>query len=206
MDAQYFNDQLMKGLFREIYPVIADWVIARSGISSGRCLDLGGGPGMLAVRLAQASDLEVVVVDPMSDCVRLAKENSDQHQCAERVSAVIGRAEELAFADNSIDLVVSRGSIYFWDDQRQGLAEIFRVLRPGGWAFVGGGFGNAELRDKILAAKADDLKWNQDRAARNAKNPPAHFKELLSGLGIDACVEVDDRGTWIVLTKRGDPR
>ena len=33
-----------------------------------------------------------------------------------------------------MDLVVSRGSIYFWEDQGRGLLEILRVLRPGGLA------------------------------------------------------------------------
>jgi len=41
----------------------------------------------------------------------------------------------------SVDLVFSRGSIFFWDDPAQGLQEVYRVLRPGGEAMIGGGRG-----------------------------------------------------------------
>jgi len=48
----------------------------------------------------------------------------------------------MPFPDNSVDLVVSHGSIFFWDDQVKGLQEIYRVLRPGGRAMIGGGAGS----------------------------------------------------------------
>jgi SAM-dependent methyltransferase len=44
--------------------------------------------------------------------------------------------------DASVDLVVSRGSVFFWDDPAQGIREAHRVLRPGGWAMIGGGLGS----------------------------------------------------------------
>jgi len=49
----------------------------------------------------------------------------------------------MPFPDNSVDLVVSHGSIFFWDDQVKGLQEVYRVLRPGGKAMIGGGVGSA---------------------------------------------------------------
>lgn len=201
MNAKRYNEQTMKGLFRKIYPVIAEQAIARTGIRSGLCIDLGGGPGMLGIRVAQASELQVVIVDPNADCVDLARGNIADHGLEQRVTARIGRAEALDWPDASVDLVVSRGSIYFWQDQSQGLRQIFRVLRPGGWAYVGGGFGTRELRDEILAKKADDTQWNSDRSERGRKHPPEHFRALLTELAIDGKVDSGDEGMWIVFTK-----
>jgi ubiquinone/menaquinone biosynthesis C-methylase UbiE len=201
MNAQRYNEQTMKGLFRKIYPVIAQQIIARTGIRAGLCIDLGGGPGMLGVRLAQASQLWVEIVDPLAECVELARENIAEHKLQHRVGASAGRAEEIAFPEASVDLVASRGSVYFWEDQRQGLREIFRVLRPGGWACVGGGFGNKELRDEILAAKADDVEWNRQRRERGDRHPPEHFRALLAELGIAGEVESGERGMWMVFQK-----
>ena len=201
MDARKYNERTMKGLFRKIYPVIAEQAIARTGIRSGLCIDLGGGPGMLGICVAEASDLHVVIVDPLPECIELAGENIAERQLAQRVTAQVGRAEALAFPDGSVDLVVSRGSIYFWDDQGRGLGEIFRVLRPGGWAFVGGGFGTRELRDEILAEKADDGDWNKARKERGAKHPPEHFRVLLTEIDIDGVVDSGDEGMWIVFKK-----
>ena len=130
-DAAHFNEKMMKGVFAKIYPVIAEDLLDRCGIRSGLCLDLGGGPGMLAVRIAEISDLQVIVVDPVAECIELAEENAAEHGQCGQVTAQLGHAEKLDFADNSVDLVVSRGSVYFWDDQAAGLREIYRVLRPG---------------------------------------------------------------------------
>lgn len=203
LTARRYNQQAMKGLFRKIYPVIARQVLARTGVRAGLCIDLGGGPGMLGVRLAQASALDVVIVDPSDECVALAQGNIAEHGVADRVTARVGRAEALPFADGTADLVVSRGSIYFWDDQRQGLREILRVLRPGGWAMVGGGFGNRELREEILAAKAADPDWQRQRSERGQRFPPEHFRALIAELGIAGEVESGDEGTWILFCKPG---
>jgi ubiquinone/menaquinone biosynthesis C-methylase UbiE/ribosomal protein S18 acetylase RimI-like enzyme len=201
MNARQYNERTMKGLFRKIYPVIAEQAITRTGIRAGLCIDLGGGPGMLGICVGQASDLRVVIVDPLPECIELACENIAEHGLGHRVAAQGGQAEALPFADCSIDLVVSRGSIYFWHDQRRGLREVFRVLRPGGWAYIGGGFGNKELRDEILAEKANDADWNRQRAERGSKHPPEHFRALLTELAIDGEVETGDEGMWIVFRK-----
>jgi len=200
-DAVHFNDKIMKGVFAKIYPVIAEDLLNRCGIRSGLCLDLGGGPGMLAVRLAEISDLQVIVVDPVPECIELAEENAAEHGRCDQVSAQLGQAEKLNFAEGSVDLVVSRGSVYFWNDQAEGFREIYRVLRPGGWAFIGGGFGNAELRDEILATMADDAEWKSGRAERAAKFPPSYFEELLAEVGIEGTVDISDRGSWTIFTK-----
>lgn len=200
-DARSYNENTMKGLFRKIYPVIAGQIVSRTGVRQGHCIDLGGGPGMLGIRIAQASELRVTVVDPQAECVALAFENIAEHGLGERVEARAGCAEQLDFADDSVDLVVSRGAIYFWTDQAAGLREIHRVLRPGGWAWVGGGFGNRELREEILAAKAADGDWNRARKERGQRNPPEHFARLLGELEIAGEVRHDDEGTWIVFRK-----
>lgn len=201
MNARQYNEQTMKGLFRKIYPVIAEQAIARTGIRSGLCVDLGGGPGMLGICVAQASDLQVVIVDPLLECIEQANQNIAEHRIAERVTAELGQAEALPFRAGSVDMVISRGSIYFWEDQRLGLREILRVLRPGGWAFVGGGFGTRELRDEILAEKAHDNEWNKARKARGNQHPPEHFRAMLAELVIDGVVDSGDEGMWIVFCK-----
>ncbi len=200
-NAAEFNEKVMKGQFKKIYPVIARQILERTGITSGHCIDLGGGPGMLAVELAKASALDVTVCDVTLECVALAKENSREHGVDERVSAVQGAAEKLPFDDNSVDLVVSRGSIFFWEDQQQGISEVYRVLRPGGWGYIGGGFGTAELLQEILAEKANDLRWDKERKERLAKNPPGHFEAMLQKLGIEGIVERGEAGLWIIFKK-----
>ena len=53
-----------------------------------------------------------------------------------RPSFLVGDVASLAFPDGSFDLVVSTLSMHHWADPTAGLAEIGRVLRPGGRALV----------------------------------------------------------------------
>lgn len=206
MNAREYNGRVMNGLFRDIYPVIAEQVLATTGIRSGLCIDLGGGPGMLGIRIAEASNLRVTIVDPLADCLALAEENIARHGMAGRVTTRQGAAEALPVADGKVDLIVSRGSIYFWTDQGKGLCEVYRTLRTGGWAYIGGGFGSQALRDRIFAEKANDAEWNAGVAERGRKNPPGHFRNLLDEAGIPGEVRTDERGTWIVFKKPEQPR
>ncbi|NTW51875.1 MAG: class I SAM-dependent methyltransferase [Chlorobiaceae bacterium] len=201
MDAVEFNEKVMKGHFRKIYPEIARQVINRTGVITGRCIDLGGGPGMLGISIAKITMLRVTVVDLMQECVELVRQNSLEEGYGHRVDAMQGVAEELPFEDRSIDLVVSRGSIFFWENQQQGLAEVFRVLRPGGWAFIGGGFGTLELLREVEQLRANDPEWSRKRKERMTKNPPEHYRALLKRLGITGTVEHEEAGTWIIFSK-----
>ena len=56
-----------------------------------------------------------------------------------RVSAILADAHALPFHDGFAEIVVSRGSFPFWNDKRKAFSEIYRVLRPGGVAFIGRG-------------------------------------------------------------------
>lgn len=202
MNAREYSTNTAKGLFRKVYPALARQVVERTGITRGLCLDLGGGPGMFGIELAEITELDVVVYDLLADCIEVARENAAERNLATRVSARQGRAEAIAYCSNSVDLVISRGSIFFWDDQKQGLAEIHRVLKPGGWAYVGGGFGSAEILAEVIAARADDPSWEEERRCRFQKNPPEHFQHLLTELGIPGFIEAGPAGVWIIFQKQ----
>jgi ubiquinone/menaquinone biosynthesis C-methylase UbiE len=88
---------------------------------------------------APASTL--VLLDPDAEALSQGLQNARAKGLAHRVVAVVGKAEKLPLPDRSVDLVVSRGSIFFWDDPAKGIAEVYRVLRPRGEAMIGGGRG-----------------------------------------------------------------
>lgn len=52
------------------------------------------------------------------------------------VRRLLGDAEALPFAEDRFDRYVSAGSIEYWPDPQRGIAEAYRVLRPGGVATV----------------------------------------------------------------------
>ncbi len=106
---------------------------------TGVCLDVGSGAGRLGIELATLTSLKVYVLDINSQAITLASKNICARGISSRVSAVQGSVQKLPFANNSVNLIVSRGSIFFWKDKSQGVREIYRILKPGGIAFIGGG-------------------------------------------------------------------
>ncbi len=201
MNAREYNDKVMNGDFKKIYPEIAWQIVNYTNVKDGICVDLGGGPGMLGVWLAKFTNLHVIVYDLMKECVDLVLENSKRHKVAEQVSARQGMAENINLPDASVDLVASRGSVFFWEDQEKGISEVYRILKPGGWAYIGGGFGTKKLLDEIMELKANDIKWLENKKKRTGKKSVKKFEELLEKLDVKGTVENTEVGTWMIFQK-----
>lgn len=90
----------------------------------GRVLEVGGGPGELAERLSARPGCEVVMVDVSSRMVELAR--------ARGVNARVGDVQELPFESGAFDVALAAWMLFHVPDLDRGLAELARVLRPGG--------------------------------------------------------------------------
>jgi SAM-dependent methyltransferase len=112
--------------------------VATAAPEGGRVLEVGCGPGRLSIRLARRHRLDVTGLDLDPAMIERARANADRPEDGEgpRPSFLVGDVGSLAFPDGSFDLVVSTLSMHHWADPKAGLAEIGRVLRPGGRALV----------------------------------------------------------------------
>ena len=103
----------------------------------GRVLEIGPGPGHLSTKLARmAPGLRIVGLDISLDMARRARSRALRAGVANRVALRVGDVSALPFLDRSFDLAVSTFSLHHWEDPTAGLAEVFRVLRPGGVLLV----------------------------------------------------------------------
>lgn len=128
-------DALTGLLLGPLYDSIAADIAARA-TAGARVLEVGCGPGHLSTRLARRG-LAVTGVDLDPAMVERAKENAGRGSDASGApSFLVGDAASLPFPESSFDLVVSTFSLHHWSDPAKGLAEIGRVLRPGGTALI----------------------------------------------------------------------
>jgi SAM-dependent methyltransferase len=100
------------------------WGLAAARGEVRRVLDLAAGTGKLTASLLDLG-LEVTAVEP--DAEMLAR-LSGRHPAARALS---GKAERIPLPDASVDAVVV-GQAFHWFDRAAALADIARVLRPGG--------------------------------------------------------------------------
>src|SRR5215470_13708522 len=98
----------------------------------GRAVDVGGGYGRLSVVLSEYAD-EVTLVDASRQQLELAATFLAGHP---RIGRRIMDAAQLSFADDSVDLVAMVRVLHHLPDPARELAEIARILRPGGTAIV----------------------------------------------------------------------
>jgi 2-polyprenyl-3-methyl-5-hydroxy-6-metoxy-1,4-benzoquinol methylase len=96
-------------------------------------VDIGGGTGGLAVRVAGLGH-QVVVVDPSPDALATLARRADESGVADRVT---GRQGDLATVsdlvpDGSVDLVLCHGVLEIVEDPAVALAALAGILRPGG--------------------------------------------------------------------------
>ena len=89
-----------------------------------RVLEVGGGPGELAARIGTELGCGVVMVDVSARMVELALERG--------VEARLGDVQGLPFEDGSFDVAIAAWMLYHVPDLDRALAELARVLRPGG--------------------------------------------------------------------------
>lgn len=203
--AGYYNE-LARTIFFPVYPVIAHQILKKADIDTGLCLDVGSGPGYLAIALATLSDLTVFALDNSEPMCRIAGENVAKYRLERRVRTVFGEVNAIPFDTGSMNLVVSRGSFFFWENLPRGFSECMRVLRPGGMAYIGGGFGNARLRDEIIVQMRErDPEWDDKRRGWYNTCNPHRVRSCLAAAGIfEYDLVEDDSGYWISFGKSGE--
>lgn len=96
-------------------------------------LDLGGGTGIDAVRLA-AEGHRVTVVDPSADALASLGRRATESGVAESVHAVQGDSTDLMehVQPRSTDLVLCHGVLEYLENPGEALVQVARVLRRGG--------------------------------------------------------------------------
>jgi ubiquinone/menaquinone biosynthesis C-methylase UbiE len=105
--------------------------------SGAAVLDLGCGTGYHLARFA-ASAGSVTGVEPHPPLLRLARRRlaSLDPGTAARITLKAGSAQRIPLPDASVDVVHARWAYFFGPGCEPGLAEVRRVLRRGGTAFV----------------------------------------------------------------------
>jgi ubiquinone/menaquinone biosynthesis C-methylase UbiE len=144
-------DRLMAPWSRAAGKQFLDWLAVPAGL---RWLDVGCGTGAFTeLVLEQSGPRDVSAVDPAEDQIVHARTKP----AAKRVSFRLAEAQKLPFADSEFDVAAMALVITFVPDPQQAIAEMKRVVKPGGmigtyvWDFLGKGNTQQPLREAVEA-------------------------------------------------------
>jgi SAM-dependent methyltransferase len=156
---------------------------ALRALSPARVLEVGGGQGELAQWLRDELGARVSFLDLSPRMAELAR--------ARGLDAQVGDVQELPFADASFDVVVAAWMLYHVPDVPRGLAEIARVLVPGGSlvAVTTSVDHLRELRDLLRYPSGHEGSFNRENGAALLVPPFAHVERR----DTDVRVTVRDR-------------
>jgi SAM-dependent methyltransferase len=181
-----FNDgaayERMMGVWSRLAgEVFLDWLAPPSGL---RWIDIGCGNGAFTELLVErCAPVEVQGIDPSEAQLAFARSRP-----AARVAEFRnGSAMELPFADGSFDAAVMALVIFFVPDPGKGVAEMARVVRPGGivsayaWDMAGGGYPNETMLSELRSiGRTPPLPPSSGASSLEA------LRALWRGAGLDA--------------------
>ncbi|WP_336322002.1 class I SAM-dependent methyltransferase [Streptomyces lavendofoliae] len=181
----------------ELYRRAAAWLgelLPAAGVR--RVLDVGSGPGVLSCLLAEAFPYaEVVAVDATPELLERTRERARAAGLGERVTVRRADLPEGIAGLGGADLVWTADFLHHLGDQRAAVADLAKLLRPGGVLAVveGGlpvrrlprhdGIGRPGLEARMDAAHAA---WFAEMRAGlpGAKEDTDDWRALLSGAGL----------------------
>lgn len=115
-----------------------EWVARQLPFREGaKILEIGCGPGWFwaNAKIAFPANMELTLTDMSAGMVDEA-----ERRCRalpfKNISAASANAEALPFADDAFDLIIAMHMLYHVPDQQRAIAEMYRVVRPGGFVAI----------------------------------------------------------------------
>lgn len=132
------------------YSGVAEEIV--SSFRGGLLLDLGTGPGYLPIEIVRMSSaISCDGIDLSGRLIKMARSNALKAGVAGRLNFEVGNAAKLRFEDESFDMVISTGMLHMLKDPVKVLMECYRVLRPGGEAWI--------YDPARVSSQMDKVKW-----------------------------------------------
>jgi ubiquinone/menaquinone biosynthesis C-methylase UbiE len=189
-------------LWKKIYPYVASQIMEAFQRDYGSVLELGPFSGGISLELARSHPgLGIIIGAESLPVIEYLRRKIALSGLSKRIAVEATDLEHLQFMDAQFDLVILRGAFFFLKEKTRLLGEIVRVLKAGGMAFVGGGYGKdtpKELIDEI----ADESRELNKRLGRKRVSKEELEEIVRKSELADRCEIEEEGGLWITIRKQ----
>ena len=177
-------------------PLVYEVLVERCGLGPGTSvIEVGPGTGQATRRLLELGADPIVVVEPNPSLAEYLEAGY-----GDRLELVRASLEEADLEPKRFDLAAAASSFH-WVDERDGLARLFTVLRPGGWCAIWWTlFGDDGPPDPFTTATSPLLDGLDTSPTKGEEGRPRHAldrERRLSALVVAGFVDVEhELATW----------
>jgi SAM-dependent methyltransferase len=202
-DIDYLDLQALAGVSKHDggFPATRE-LLAMCHISDAReVLEVGCGIGVGTAYMARTHGVRVVAVDLSEKMLDWARQRAQREGVADQVQFHQANVLDLPFEDNRFDAVICESVLAFLQDKPRAIAEMVRVLKPGGYVGLNEAVWTEEPPEGLAqkAAPTSSLgtdiitadRWRELWAASGLEDAEVRVYEL------DAAEEVRSRVRWI---------
>ncbi len=188
--------------FHPFYPYAAAEIHAEYGRDAGDVLEIGPyGPGVALALAERCPGMRLTCGDDAKVLNDYLAETIAEAGMAARIRVEPLDKYDLPFEAASFDLVVFRGGLFFWDEQESIVAEMDRVLKPGGMGAHGGGFG-AGASDELIESLLPEARDLNNRLGKKRLSL-ADVRQIAENAGLASWRIAAEHGLWLFWEKAG---
>ncbi len=187
-------------LWEPIYPYLARYIKELYGQREGEVLEIGPFSGVIFSVMKEGVGNRFVIASFPSGMAAFFLEQAGKAGAAEKIEVVETDPSLSDIEEETVDLAIFRGAFFFPSLFNADLGAIYRVLKPGGLALVGGGFGKYTPNSVILNLGKRSRELNLDIGKVEVSEQMLRQLIAQSRLAAHAQV-IDEGGLWVLIKK-----
>ena len=187
-------------LWEPVYPYLARHIEELYGRREGRVLEIGPFVGVIFSLMKKDIGNRFAIASFPSGMGAFFMDQAKGAGASDTIEVVDTDPSLIGIEEKSVDLAVFRGAFFFPSLFDADLDAVYRVLKPGGLAFVGGGFGKYTPDSVILnlVKRSRDLNLQLGKVEISEQM----LRRQIDESRIPAHAEViDEGGLWVVIKK-----
>jgi hypothetical protein len=187
-------------LWEPVRPFLARQIEELYGRRDGNILEMGPFSGLIFTLAQKNIGNTYSIAAFPQEMIPLYRQEAGKLGLEERVRIIDSDSSLIGIADGSVDLAIFRGALFFPTLFQVDFGAIYRTLRMGGIAFVGGGFGKHTPPEVIsqIGKRSEQLNAALGRVRVTAESV---WDQLRSSGLEEKCQITTEGGLWVVVKK-----